>query len=83
MKIKEIHQQEEKMRDLIEQRDNLLKWLIEHPGHADFAKIAADKRHLEVKIATCEYKISNLENDLPLLGDELEIRQTKINENKL
>lgn len=59
------------------QEANLNNWLINNYNSPLRQEIISDKNALSVKIKTTEFKISNLEKRLPILGFEIPESVTK------
>lgn len=65
-----LKQLRKELQEVYQKRDELQDWLMNHINHPDFDKIAKDRRELMVEGMTLEYKISQLESGLPILGND-------------
>ena len=82
-----IEDLQRELKEVTAKRDMLQTWLCNNTQHPDFIKIAGDRNHLTIKIEGLEFKISQLEKGLPILGEpeplmtiiELEKLHNKLN----
>lgn len=56
--------------------DNLQDWLNTHTDHPDFILIAGDRNAQSVKVKAIQFKISQIEKGLPLLGEEIVVSES-------
>lgn len=66
------------LKETNEKIDALQQWIKEHTQHPDFLKIVRDRNHLSVKVMELEFKINQLENGLPILGEAEEFTTVQL-----